>query len=207
MTRHTHQLFLSHHASSGVTPLNRVESLKDHFLIAMPSLDDTFFERAVIFLCEHSQEGAMGIGVTKPMGFDLGEIFSDLNIEVHNPYLAKTQVLAGGPIQPELGLVLHRPNGEWRSSYESDKGITVTSSLDVLDAMADEENPPDVIVTLGYSGWTAGQLEKELIENSWLVCPAAAEIIFDTLIEERWEKALSYLGIDPHYLSAEIGHA
>lgn len=184
-------------------------SLKNHFLIAMPGMLDPHFNHSVIYLCEHSPEGAMGLIVNLPLSISLGDILSNLNIAADDDNIAHLPVLAGGPIQQERGFVLHRPSQgqKWESSLPLTQHISVTTSKDILLAIANHRGPKDIVVVLGYAGWTAGQLEREIAQNSWLCGPADPQILFDVPAENRWRAAGALLGIDMSCLSSEVGHA
>lgn len=185
-----------------------MKSLANQFLIAMPSLNDGFFERTVTYVCEHDDEGAMGIVVNKATNISLNKLL--LEIEVgngENPALADHSVLSGGPVQTDRGFVLHKGGREWSSSLKLEHDIVVTTSKDILENLGHEQGPDDFILTLGYAGWSAGQLEQELADNSWLTIDADPAIIFNTPVEQRWEKAVQILGIDVEQLTAFAGHA
>ncbi|HEY3700189.1 MAG TPA: YqgE/AlgH family protein [Spongiibacteraceae bacterium] len=183
------------------------ESLKDHFLIAMPSLTQGVFAHSLTYLCEHNEHGAMGIIINRPMGVALGEILEHLNIEdVRNH--GKDPVMAGGPVQTDRGFVLHRTvERQWESTLSISAEISLTTSRDILDALAHNEGPDSALVALGYAGWGAGQLESELVANSWLTIPADSAILFNTPIEKRLDAAAAKLGIDLALLAPGAGHA
>ena len=183
------------------------ESLKDHFLIAMPSLTEGIFAHSVTYLCEHNEHGAMGLIINRPMGVALGEILEHLNIDnVRNH--DTDPVMAGGPVQTERGFVLHRTSERrWESTMPISDEISLTTSRDILDALAHNEGPDCVLVALGYAGWSAGQLEDELVANSWLTIPADSAIIFSTPAEKRLDAAAAKLGIDLALLAPGAGHA
>lgn len=182
-------------------------SLKDHFLIAMPSLTEGIFAHSLTYICEHSEEGAMGIVVNRPMGLALREILDHLSIEDQRSHL-EDPVMAGGPVQIDRGFVLHR-SGErrWESTLAISDEICLTTSCDILEAMAHSEGPDDSLVALGYAGWGAGQLEDELAANAWLTAKADSHIIFNTPIDERLDAAAAQLGIDLALLAPGAGHA
>lgn len=183
------------------------ESLKDHFLIAMPSLTEGMFAHSVTYLCEHSEHGAMGLIINRPMGVALGEILEHLNIEGTRNH-GEDPVMAGGPVQTDRGFVLHR-TGErrWESTLSITPEISLTTSRDILDAFAHNEGPPSALVALGYAGWSAGQLEQEIVANSWLTIPADSAIIFNVPAEKRFDAAVAKLGIDLAQLAPGAGHA
>lgn len=184
-------------------------SLKDHFLIAMPNMADPHFSHSVIYICEHSPEGAMGIIINLPLNIRLGDVLQNMNIKTDDDDISKKPVLAGGPIQQERGFVLHRnlPSERWESSLALTKSISITTSKDILMAIANHEGPKDVVIALGYAGWEGGQLEKEIAQNAWLCGPADAQVLFDVPPENRWRAAGALLGIDMDCVSTEIGHA
>ncbi len=182
-------------------------NLTNHFIIAMPSLEDINFSRSVTYICEHNDDGALGVTINRPSDIHLYEIFEQLKIQDYDQKNAQQIVYIGGPVQQERGFLLHRPNGNWSSSLKVTDNISITTSQDILQAMAKGEGPDDVLVTLGYAGWAAGQLERELSENTWLSCPATEEIIFATPAEKRWEAAARLLGVDLSLLSHDAGHA
>lgn len=181
--------------------------LNDHFLIAMPAMGDPHFHHSVTYICEHNEQGALGITINRPMNLNLGDIFDQLNLDRSPDVSEKAPILLGGPVQPERGFVLHNPKGEWDSSMETGDKIQVTTSQDVLQAMARGEGPAQAIVALGYAGWTAGQLEQEVVENAWLTVPSSHEILFETPYDKRWESAAALLGVDLQSISNYAGHA
>ncbi|MBW7925028.1 MAG: YqgE/AlgH family protein [Burkholderiaceae bacterium] len=179
----------------------------NQFLIAMPSLSDSNFGGAVVFIAEHSPKGALGLVINRPMQIDLATLFERIDLKLEIAPLASAPVLFGGPVQMDRGFVLHEPVGEWNSTVTVGDGLGLTSSKDVLEAVAEGTGPQRMIVTLGYAGWGPGQLEEEIGRNSWLSVPATSELIFDTPIEERLPGAYRLLGIDPAFLSMSAGHA
>ena len=191
-------------------------NLTNQFLIAMPGMVDDNFARAVVYLCEHSSNGALGLVINRPTDITLKNLFEKVELKLdHRRELAEQPVFFGGPVQTERGFVLHDGAGAGGSPYNSTLsvpgGLDMTSSKDVLEALADGAGPKRVLVTLGYAGWQAGQLEDEIGRNGWLTVGADAEriqaVIFDTPVPQRYDRALSLLGIDPRMLSAEAGHA
>jgi putative transcriptional regulator len=182
--------------------------LANRFLIAVPSMSDPNFCRGVTLLCQHNEEGAMGVMVNRLSNYRLGDILGQMDIRSDNAELMAMPVLAGGPVQPERGFVLHDPTErEWDSSFHISPLLQLTTSRDILIAMAAGEGPMRAVVALGYAGWTAGQLESELQENSWLATPAEPSIVFETPLEERWITAARLIGIDMHLLTDYAGHA
>ena len=182
--------------------------LHDHFLIAMPGLHDYHFDHALVYICAHNEDGTMGIVVNRPIiDVTLGEVLLQMDIEAEDGNICNLPVYLGGPVQPERGFILHQPNREWQSTLVTSERLAVTSSQDILQAMAIGEGPKESIVILGYSGWGAGQLEAEIANNLWLTAPADPEILFHTPYHERWRRAVHSLGIDVNNLSDDVGHA
>lgn len=181
--------------------------LNNQFLIAMPGLQDPHFFHTVTYLCQHNQEGALGIVINRPTGMKLKDIFDQMGIETDLEHIASTPVFAGGPVQQERGFVIHSPcQKQWDSSIATSDTIILTSSRDVLEAIAKGEGPEHFLIALGYAGWGSGQLEKEIVENAWLNTPCGEAILFDTPISERWNAAASQLGIDINRLTTSAGH-
>lgn len=184
------------------------QSLKNHFLIAMPQMADPSFAETLTLICEHSPDGALGVVINRPTDLTLGEIFRQVGIE-HSDSWSQSQnaVYAGGPVASERGFVLHSNDRIWESSLSIGEGLNLTTSKDILVAMANNEGPSHALVALGYAGWGAGQLEREMTENTWLTCAANPSIIFTTPCQQRLTAAASSLGVDLHLLSAQVGHA
>jgi putative transcriptional regulator len=188
-------------------------NLTNQFLIAMPGMADDNFSRTVVYLCQHTSNGALGLVINKPIDIKLKNLFEKVELTLDREDLAELPVYFGGPVQTERGFVLHEKQGaEDSSPYNSTLsipggGLEMTTSKDVLEALSNGAGPKRILVTLGYSGWSAGQLEEELGRNGWLTVDADPKIIFDTPIEQRYESALSLLGFDPGMLSQEAGHA
>ena len=183
-----------------------IESLKNHFLMAMPTLSEGFFAGSLTYICEHNEAGAMGIVVNQPLDVDLGEILEHLDIP-HRPETTEHIILAGGPVRVDHGFVLHNGDSEWDSTLQVASGISLTTSRDVLAAIGRDSGPPQHLIALGYAGWAAGQLEDELARNSWLTVPASPDILFAVPCEERLQAAGHRLGIDIRLLSSAAGHA
>lgn len=183
------------------------EYLNNHFLIAMPSLDDPNFYHSVTYICEHNEHGAMGIVINRPLDIELGDVLNHMDIEQKSAKTANYLIYLGGPVQPERGFVLHEPLGQWDSMLAVTDSMAVTTSRDILLAMNDGKGPNRALVALGYAGWGTGQLEQEMADNTWLSVPADSGIIFDTPVEQRWQSAAAQLGIDLNTLSDDIGHA
>ena len=182
-------------------------NLSRHFLIAMHHLNDPIFSRALAFVCEHSERGAMGVIVNRPLGMTLSTLFEQIDIELHRPDVAELPVCFGGPVQTDRGFVLHEPLGNWQSTLTVSDEMGLTTSKDVLLAVGDGGGPERVFVSLGYAGWESGQLEAEIARNDWLSVEADPKIIFDLPADERYTAALNLLGIDLAMLSEEAGHA
>lgn len=186
-------------------------SLTHHFLIAMPAMSDPNFSRTLTYICEHNAEGALGVIVNRPMEMSLATLFEKVNMPLDAAdalaNFAHKPVYFGGPVQTDRGFVLHRPTGDWQSTLKVANEVALTSSRDILQAMSESGEPHDVIVTLGYSGWSAGQIEWELSQNAWLTVAAEPQIIFDLPPEERLPAAMKLLGIDFANLSEVAGHA
>jgi putative transcriptional regulator len=185
--------------------------LTNQFLIAMPGMADENFAGSVVYLCEHTEKGALGLVINKPIDIKLKKLFEKVELALDRTELADQPVYFGGPVQTERGFVLHEKMAEGHTPYNSTLsvpgGLEMTTSKDVLEAMAGGTGPAKVLITLGYSGWQAGQLEDELGRNGWLTVDADPKVIFDTPINERYERAVSLLGFDPRMLSQEAGHA
>lgn len=194
------------------SPMN----LTHHFLIAMPGLEDETFARSVVYLCEHSPRGALGIMINKPSDISLKHLFDKVDLPLSRPDLVAAPVFQGGPVATERGFVLHEAvfAGEdkpedtvYASTMTIPGGLEMTTSKDVLEALSTGAGPRKVLVSLGYAQWGEGQLESELAENSWLTVGADQAIIFDTPIDQRYDKALGLLGLQAWMLSSEAGHA
>jgi len=202
-----------------------MQSLENQFLIAMPSLGDDYFNKTVTYICEHNDEGAMGLIINMPVNITLQDLLkqieeNDLEESNKEQEAASTTVknilldnsleqlvLSGGPISQNRGFVLHRTQSGWKSSLALSDEIMITTSKDILMALGTEQAPEQFMVTLGYAGWGPGQLEAELQTNSWLTIDADSDILFNTPIEQRWQKATEKLGIDIAHLSSDVGHA
>lgn len=207
-----------------------MESLENQFLIAMPSLGNDYFNKTVTYICEHNDEGAMGLIINMPVNITLHDLLKQIeendkeqanedkatlepekissaesNIFLDNSL--EQLVLSGGPISQNRGFVLHRTQSGWKSSLALSDDIMITTSKDILLSLGTKKAPEQFMVTLGYAGWGPGQLETELQENSWLTIDADSDILFNTPIEQRWQKATEKLGIDIAHLSSDIGHA
>ncbi|HET6914402.1 MAG TPA: YqgE/AlgH family protein [Rhodanobacteraceae bacterium] len=183
-------------------------SLTGHFLIAMPALGDPNFARGVTFVCQHGEEGTMGLVVNRASEYKLGDVMAQMQMACEDEAVAATQVLIGGPVQAERGFVLHAPDDRhWDSTFKISDTLAVTTSRDILAAMAEGKGPARALVALGYAGWGAGQLEEELRDNAWLTVEANERILFDTALADRWQAAVALVGVDPSQLSDYAGHA
>ena len=183
------------------------DCLRNHFLLAMPSLAEGIFSQSITYICEHGESGAMGIVINQPLELTIAEIFEHLQIHTRGDF-DEMPVMAGGPVQIDHGFVLHRRGDQsWEASIKVTDEITLTTSRDVLRAIANGSGPQEHLIALGYAGWTAGQFEQELAENSWLTLPADSDIIFSTPYQGRLGAAAAQLGIDMNLISAQAGHA
>ncbi len=191
-------------------------NLTHHFLIAMPGMEDASFARSVVYLCEHSERGALGLIINKPTDINLKGLFDKVELSLGRADLTESPVFLGGPVQTERGFVLHESlHGKndvveepaYASTMVIPGGLEMTTSKDVLEALATGAGPRRVLVTLGYSAWGEGQLESELAENSWLTVEADLAVIFDTPVEKRYDTALGLLGLEAWRLSPGAGHA
>ncbi len=199
--------------SGDSAPIN----LTNHFLIAMPGLEDALFSKSVVYVCEHNSKGALGLVINKPAEIDLKALFEKIDLPMERSDLQANRVFQGGPVQTERGFVLHErtdvPGEEdstaslYASTMTIPGGLEMTTSKDVLEAIASGSGPRKVLVTLGYSAWAGGQLETELGENSWITVDADQAIIFDTPVDQRYDKALALLGLQAWMISTQAGHA
>ena len=194
-------------STSASSPIN----LTNQFLIAMPGMVDGNFAGTVVYLCEHNDKGALGLVINRPIDINLKHLFEKVDLSLERSDLAERPVYLGGPVQTERGFVLHESlddeGGHYNSTLKIGGGLEMTTSRDVLEALSNGAGPRKVFITLGYSGWTAGQLEEEISRNGWLNVDADPDVIFDTPVEQRYDKALSLLGIDRSFLMGEAGHA
>lgn len=198
--------------SADSPPIN----LTNHFLIAMPGLEDAAFSHSVVYLCEHSERGALGLVINKPSDIDMQRLFDKVELPLRRIDLAHSPVFQGGPVQTERGFVLHESVGAagdaggesvYASTLSIPGGLEMTTSKDVLEALSTGAGPRNVLVSLGYSAWGEGQLESELCENSWLTVAADREVIFNTPVEKRYDRALALLGFESWMLSPGAGRA
>lgn len=198
--------------SGDSAPIN----LTNHFLIAMPGLEDAIFSKSVVYVCEHSPRGALGLVINKPADIGMAALFGKVDLPLKRQDLTDEPVFQGGPMQTERGFVLHEsifPDNEkpaqslYASTMAIPGGLEMTTSKDVLEALSSGSDPRKVLVSLGYSAWGEGQLETELGENSWLTVDADQGVIFDTPVEQRYDKALALLGLQAWMISSQVGHA
>lgn len=182
--------------------------LGNHFLIAVPAMSDPNFSRSVTLVCQHNAEGAMGLMLNRVSEYRLGDVLEQMQIHTENQSLAAAPVLIGGPVQPERGFVLHEPGPEqWDSTFRVSEELSLTTSRDILAAMARGEGPQRSLIALGYAGWSEGQLEFELKDNAWITVAADRSILFDTPLEQRWSASARLMGIDLTLLTDYAGHA
>ncbi len=190
-----------------------IESLTNHILIAMPTLADPNFFQSVVLICQHTEEGAMGIIINRPTDISLGEILVHLEVKESigtnetDIELMNIPVFVGGPLQRERGFVIHEPHGKWESSAAISDSIEITSSRDILEAISIGKGPERKFVALGYAAWAPGQIEEEMIQNSWLSGPMEPSLIFEVSDDERWQAAAASIGVDLNLLSEYSGHA
>jgi putative transcriptional regulator len=187
--------------------VKKISSLKNKLLIAMPGIEDPFFEQSVTYICEHNKSGAMGIIINQPMDIKLGDILSQMGIPNEDPLVQTQPILAGGPVGPEQGFILHEASQSWKSTLNMSQKIALTTSRDILHDIAKGTGPQKSLVSLGCAEWQENQLERELSENFWLIGPARLDILFDKPFADRWEAALKLLGINPIHLCDSVGHA
>lgn len=183
------------------------EFLSGQLLVAMPGMVDPNFDHTVTYICEHSDEGALGLIINRPLDMDIGAVLQQLELETTPRPLLQQPVVSGGPVQPERGFVLHQSPQQWDATTAMSQSIFITTSQDILLDVAAGHGPEQLLIVLGYAGWGPGQLEEEIRSNAWLTAPAAAELIFATPFAQRWQAATRSLGIDPALLSSQAGHA
>ncbi len=182
-------------------------NLTHHFLIAMPSMAEPYFAKSLTSVCEHNDQGALGVVVNRPIDMTLRSLFERLSLTLKHKDLSDAPIYFGGPVQTDRGFVLHEPAGNWQSTLKVRDAIGLTTSKDILEAVGRGEGPQKILVTLGYAGWSAGQLEHELGQNAWLTVEAKDAIIFDRPSEERLPAAMELLGVDYARLADSAGHA
>ena len=182
-------------------------NLTHHFLIAMPNMADPYFSRTLTYICEHNDQGALGLVVNRPIDMTLQALFERLSLTLSDGGLADAPIYFGGPVQTDRGFVLHAPAGNWQSTLRVQDKIGLTTSKDILEAVGRGEGPSKMLVSLGYAGWSAGQIEHELKQNAWLTVEAKDAIIFDLPADERLPAAMELLGLDYARLADQAGHA
>lgn len=185
-------------------------NLANHFLIAMPSMQDPIFGGAVVYVCEHNDKGVLGVVINKPTDMTMDVLFERIDLTVADSVqaqVASEPIMFGGPVQDDRGFVLHTPGGRYSSSLSVTDDVAFTTSIDVLEAVASGDGPQRLLVSIGYAGWSPGQLEDEISRNGWLTVGADATVMFDLPIEQRYTAAIKLLGIDPMMLASEAGHA
>jgi putative transcriptional regulator len=186
--------------------------LTNHFIIPMPDLLDENFDRTVTYICEHDENGTFGVIINRETDISLEDVLSQMEIETGHSRadasnLPHHAIYFGGPVQQNRGFILHSPPGNWSSTLEINERLALTTSRDILEAIANNQGPDKSIITLGYAGWGPGQLEQEMVANAWLNCPAEEQIIFNTPPDKRWQAAANLLGVDLQLLSSDSGHA
>lgn len=182
-------------------------SFKHQFLLAMPHLIDPNFEKGLTFICEHSKEGALGLVINKPLDLTFAELTSQIGIHLSSSQYANTPIYAGGPVHSERGFVLHTNEASWKSSIYLGEGLHLTTSIDILEALAAGEGPEHFIVTLGCASWQPNQLEEEILDNAWLTTPASNDILFTTPSEDKLNAAALCLGVNLSQLTSQVGYA
>lgn len=182
------------------------DNLRNHFLVAMPGLSDPLFANSITYICDHSSEGAMGLVVNRAMELHLSDVFEQMSL-AYKEEQGRGPILAGGPVNTQRGFVLHPAGSTWQSTIQITPEISLTASRDIIAAIAEGHGPENALFILGYSGWSAGQLEREIKENSWLTVPADTDILFRTPLEQRWHAAAMRLGIDMNLMPTQAGHA
>lgn len=186
----------------------KIDNLTDYFLIAMPEMDNQFFAGSVVYICEHNDDGAMGVCINKPSPLTMNQFFEAINERTPLQY-DETAVLLGGPMQVDRGFLIHTPVGSWESSLLVTDDIAFTTSRDIIENLAKNRDNDlnKTLATIGYSGWKKDQLEQELADNAWLVVPANQHIMFDVPVDERYQAALALLGVNAGQLVQGVGHA
>ena len=197
-------------ASEGAATGSSTLNLANHFLIAMPAMQDPIFGGTVVYVCEHNENGVLGVVINKPTDMTMDVLFERIDLKLaagSDAPIVNEPIMFGGPVQDDRGFVLHTPGARYSSSLTVTDEVAFTTSIDVLEAVAKGEGPERMLVSIGYSGWSPGQLEEEIGRNGWLTVGASADILFDFPIAERYVAAIKLLGIDPLMLASEAGHA
>ncbi len=187
--------------------MNDSTYLTGQLLIAMPGLGDPNFDHTVTYICDHNADGALGIVVNRPTDMTLGQVLQQMELPAEEDRLGVQPVMEGGPVQPERGFVVHDSGADYASTLEVADGVRITTSKDILEALASGTGPRRCLFALGYAGWAEGQLETEMTANAWLTVPGAPEILFDTPYADRWRRAAELIGVDITALSSSAGHA
>ncbi|MFZ1388959.1 MAG: YqgE/AlgH family protein [Thiolinea sp.] len=187
--------------------MQAISNLRNTLLIAMPSMDDPNFDHTVTLICQHDEEGAFGVTINRPLEVTIGELLAQLDIELNDIQLSNRVAMSGGPVQSEQGFILHNTNRVWESTLHIAENLSITSSKDILNDIAAGNGPDQFLLVLGCAGWSPGQLEEEIKENSWLTCMANNSILFDMPYPHRWRGAASTLGIDVNLLGTAAGHS
>jgi putative transcriptional regulator len=187
--------------------MDKTYTFAGQLLVAMPGMLDPNFRHTVAYICEHGDNGAIGIVINRPMDMDIGAVLEQLSLDPADTNNLAQPVMQGGPVQAERGFVLHESPQNWEATTSVDQSIYVTTSRDILSDVAAGNGPGRILMALGYAGWEAGQLEEEIRQNAWLTVPASSDLVFDTPYDERWAAAAASIGIDPASLSLHAGHA
>ncbi|MEC9375478.1 MAG: YqgE/AlgH family protein [Pseudomonadota bacterium] len=182
-------------------------SLAGHLLLSMPSMSDPNFDNSVTYICEHTQQGAIGLIINRPMNLYIKDVLDQFSLKTNNNALASQPIMQGGPVESERGFILHDSDHDWDSTSKVGNSIYVTTSQDILTSMANGEGPKRILMLLGFSGWDAGQLEEEIRQNAWLTVPANSDLIFATPFEQRWQASAANIGVSISSLSPQAGHA
>jgi len=196
--------------ASGMASVSSGFNLANHFLIAMPSMQDPVFGGTVVYICEHNDNGVLGVVINKPTDMTMEVLFDRIDLKISDsldPHVVSEPIMFGGPVQDDRGFVLHTPGARYSSSLTVTEQVAFTTSIDVLEAVAAGDGPERMMVSIGYSGWSPGQLEDEIGRNGWLTVGADPHVLFDLPVEERYNAAIKLLGIDPTMLALEAGHA
>lgn len=187
--------------------MTNIQTMVNNILIATPALTETPFKQAVVYVCEHHDSGTIGLMINRPMQYQLGIVFDQLHITPVREELSKKPLLFGGPLQPERGFVIHKQMGKWQSSLTLRDDVTITTSNDIIHALATNNEPKDSIITLGYMGWADNQLEEEIMNNVWLIVPYSQELMYEVPFDQRWEYAGLSIGVHMNQMIAGEGHA
>jgi putative transcriptional regulator len=197
-------------SDAGTVTMSSSFNLANHFLIAMPSMQDPVFGGTVVYICEHNDNGVLGVVINKPTDMTMEVLFDRIDLKLSDgldPAVVGEPIMFGGPVQDDRGFVLHTPGTRYSSSLTVTSEVAFTTSIDVLEAVAAGDGPERMLVSIGYSGWSPGQLEDEIGRNGWLTVGADAHVLFDLPVEQRYTAAIKLLGIDPNMLALEAGHA